>query len=81
MNWTPGPWEISSGEDGAAIFEPDSGTVAQVPIDLCGWESNARLIAAAPEMVALLARVEPFCPVAAQDAIRALLARIEGRAK
>ena len=40
-------------------------------------EPDARLIAAAPELVALLTGTAKYCPVDIQDQIRALLTRIE----
>lgn len=51
---TPKPWEISYGEDGAVIFGLDGGTIANVPIDLIVWKANARLIHAAPKLLAEL---------------------------
>lgn len=50
MEHTKGEWEVSKGIDGAVIYEPDTGTVASVPMDLQGWEANAQLIAAAPDL-------------------------------
>jgi hypothetical protein len=47
-------WEMNSGNDGAVIFDPESGTIANIPIDLIDWEANAKLIAQAPEMLNIL---------------------------
>lgn len=50
---TPGPWAIDAGLDGAVIYN-GSGTIANVPEDLLASSFNARLIAAAPELLEAL---------------------------
>ena len=47
-------WEISTGVNGASIYD-DSGTIANIPIDLRNWQDNARLIAASPPMLKIIA--------------------------
>lgn len=64
--FTPGPWTA----DKTRVYIGDN------PKDV-GSEANARLIAAAPEMLALLNEVECYCPIEVQDEIRALRAKIE----
>ena len=49
---TPGPWMCTTGEDGAVIY--NESTIAAVPIDLIQWHANARLIAAAPDLLSAL---------------------------
>ena len=49
---TPGPWHYETGDDGAVIYT--GFTIAKIPIDGSDWQSNAHLIAAAPEMLAAL---------------------------
>jgi len=48
---TEGPWEFDSGDDGAVIYNPDIGTVANIPDNLTGHKANARLIAASPDLL------------------------------
>ena len=68
---TPGPWRIAAetwyldfGTYGAVVYLRDSGTVANIPDDLIRYETRARLIAAAPELLAALqgitAQLEPY---------------------
>ena len=52
---TPGPWAFNTGPYSAVVYAVDIGTVANVTEDLIAWRANARLIAAAPELLALLA--------------------------
>lgn len=51
---TPGPWEMNVGQDGAVVYHPDQGTIADIPMDLSAHPHNARLIAAAPELLEAL---------------------------
>lgn len=57
MSYTKGEWTLNIGDDGAVIYEPDIGTIAEIPIDIMGWEANAHLIAAAPDMYEALKSV------------------------
>ena len=66
---TPGPWQVSGvRQDSGAPYKghmvgPDGDGVVVVPYDAKHHEeclSNARLIAAAPEMAALLQRMEDW---------------------
>lgn len=50
--FTPGPWELDTGEDGAIIHADV--TIASIPLDATAWEANARLIAAAPDLLVAL---------------------------
>ena len=91
--WTPGPWHEGAGNGYGSIFGPegtrrDSGgltPIAMINGTLHEDEANARLIAAAPEMAALLERLAANCAAdryverltCARDA-RALLAKIKG---
>lgn len=50
--FTPGPWHYATGEDGAVIYT--GFTIAKIPIDGLDWQSNAHLIASAPELLAAL---------------------------
>lgn len=57
MKHTPGPWDY--GKDGyvQTIFNPTIGTIGYVIDDLQGQEANARLIAAAPDLLHLAEHV------------------------
>lgn len=72
MPHTPGPWEMNVGIDGAVVYHPDQGTIADVPMDLSAYPHNARLMAAAPELLEALEEllhapdpdeVEDFAPL------------------
>ncbi|MBT7307101.1 MAG: hypothetical protein HN842_02735 [Gammaproteobacteria bacterium] len=54
MKHTPAPWITDTGTDGAVIYKLDEATIATVPMDLLCHEANARLIAAAPELLEAL---------------------------
>lgn len=58
---TPGPWDVSFGRNDAAIHA--GGTIAMIDDVMTGWRANARLIAAAPELLAALGDI-----VASSDA-------------
>lgn len=58
---TPGPWDVSFGRNDAAIHA--GGTIAMIEDVMTGWRANARLIAAAPELLAALGDI-----VASSDA-------------
>ena len=49
---TPGPWELTFGEYDAAIHA--GATIAMVDDTMSAWKANARLIAAAPELLETL---------------------------
>ena len=49
---TPGPWNLQFGENDAGIYS--EGTIATVEDTMADWRNNARLIAAAPELLAAL---------------------------
>ena len=49
---TPGPWHYETGDDGAVVYT--GFTIAKIPIDGSDWQSNAHLIAAAPDLLAAL---------------------------
>lgn len=52
---TPCPWHVDFDADGAVIH--NGVTIASVPIDASAWQFNARLIAAAPDLLAVLQQV------------------------
>ena len=52
MSHTPGPWHYETGDDGAVIYT--GFTIAKIPIDGSDWQSNAHLIASAPDLLAAL---------------------------
>ena len=60
-NFTQGPWRVESFIDFASIMAGED-EICYIDDDLtCGnGSANARLIAAAPEMYALLGRVEDY---------------------
>ena len=49
---TPGPWALEFGAHDAAIHA--GGTIAMIDDTMTGWQANARLIAAAPDLLATL---------------------------
>ncbi len=54
---TRGPWQIAEPDDGnfkTVVFDADMMTVATVPTATFEGDANARLIAAAPDMLAAL---------------------------
>ena len=94
---TPGPWLIggaryvyAAGQDGAnicAVGEPRaSTTVGYTPLELGSKDNeeayaNARLIAAAPDMLALLKDLHSHGYTTSQDhdRVAAMIAKAEGR--
>jgi len=82
MAHTPGPWKVKH-KPHLAIYGPNGHLVALVQVP-CGWDfnANARLIAAAPEILAALEMLledGTFKHMgAAALTARALLDRVEG---
>ena len=69
MTFTPGPWE----KDGLSVIAKQRGTICKCPVVTAGGvfnvEANARLIAAAPEMLRIMKEIhyvieqeEMICP-------------------
>lgn len=58
---TPGPWDLTFGEYDAAIHA--GATIAMVDDTMRAWKANARLIAAAPELLAALLPLVNASPV------------------
>lgn len=52
MSFTPGPWRV--GDAGATVFGPPTGNPSPETIANVRRADNARLIAAAPELLAAL---------------------------
>jgi hypothetical protein len=95
---TKGPWGFAWGGGHALIIPSDGGaTIAGVPYsddhEIPKAEANARLIAAAPDLLEALNAILPFIPktsasdggaakhsenVRAADKVRAAIARAEG---
>jgi hypothetical protein len=90
---TPGPWRV--GDAGHTVFGPPNGEPAPEVIASVRRPANARVMAAAPELVDALRALFKHCALvhkhwgdgdntqqadAAISTARALLARIEGRA-
>ncbi len=50
MNYTKGEWKIRAIETGHILVYCDSGLIADVYNNINGYEANANLIAAAPDM-------------------------------
>jgi hypothetical protein len=87
---TPGPWKVYRTTDGTAILgvgDADSGGISDANFGL--WrsgeerEANARLIAAAPELLDMLKRVLRASPVFERDCLYGeaceFVAKAEGR--
>lgn len=77
---TPGPWIMDTGDDGAVVYDPNAGTIANIPPDLRAWEANARLMAAAPDLLEALEGLINICthPKATKADIRMIA--LEARA-
>lgn len=88
---TPGPWRV--GDAGCTVFGPPREGKAPVivaktsskPIASDGQKDNARLIAAAPELVEVVRQMidhpDSVIPAQTHFEARALLARIDGSEK
>ena len=75
---TPGPWHYETGDDGAVIYT--GFTIAKIPIDGSDWQSNARLIAAAPDLLAALERLaHPMADDDDLDYAREVIAKAKGQ--
>ena len=75
---TPGPWHYETGDDGAVVYT--GFTIAKIPIDGSGWQSNARLIAAAPDLLAALERLaHPMADDEDLDYARAIIRKAKGQ--
>lgn len=59
MNHTPGPWGVQGHGNDADVYVADKEIVAWVgdPFDKKETEANAHLIAAAPDMLAMLEEI------------------------
>lgn len=55
---TPGPWTASFGQRDAVIHNGDIGTIAALDNEMVAWKDNARLLAAAPTLLAALDRID-----------------------
>ena len=49
---TPGPWQLTFGENDAAIH--NDVTIASINDDALAWEANAHLISSAPDLLSAL---------------------------
>jgi hypothetical protein len=82
---TPGPWEARDfSGDQYVIWGPEFGGGRHALIATCtgpNLEANARLIAAAPEMLAALKRAYGFLEKGsrAYEQVRAAISKAEGR--
>lgn len=90
MSFTPGPWRV--GDAGATVFGPPNGNPSPETIANVRRSENARLIAAAPELLDVLILALPYVESAETDSgyksgavarmsskIRAAIAKAEGR--
>jgi hypothetical protein len=65
--YTPGPWDLTMGTQDAAIHA--GGTIAMVDDTMTGWEANAAVIAAAPDLLEALEAVIDDLKSGIQDGI------------
>jgi hypothetical protein len=74
---TPGPWHYETGDDGAVVYT--GFTIAKIPIDGSDWQSNAYLIASAPDLLAALERLaHPMADDDDLDYAREVIAKAKG---
>jgi hypothetical protein len=67
---TPGPWHIGRRAGNPAIYAQDGAEVAQMlTVTNDDWRDNARLIAAAPDLLAALERAEALLRIACNPGI------------
>jgi len=72
MAHTPGPWNVSSGQDDA-IITTDDGSGASIAVVYGAhawrkeWQANARLIASAPDLLATLKALRPLFETGAAE--------------
>ena len=75
--YTPGPWHYVTGVDGAVVYT--GVTIATIPIDALDWQSNARLIASAPDLLSALERLaHPMADDEDLDYAREVIAKVKG---
>jgi hypothetical protein len=89
MKHTPGPWKVSPGHaPGSFTVRRDSDIAEQYPVPVAEiWhngddiEANARLIAAAPTMLAMLKDIKEFLRQSGYNTsmIREVIAEAEGQ--
>jgi hypothetical protein len=84
---TPGPWRFALGafnnpshddKSGAIVAGEDEWNIAEVCGDVWEHEANARLIAAAPELLELLRESQDYIGGDWRERREALIARVEG---
>ena len=74
---TPGPWGYSEGE----IYRGNNPIASVIPSFTAEDEANARLIAAAPEMLEVLREIEMLMPhskAVKHSGLREVLAKVDG---
>jgi hypothetical protein len=77
---TPGPWTVTGNRRERTIqIDTANGRGTVVQPNAISWTPDAVLIAQAPEMWALIDRMQQFCPEALRHEARALLARCTAR--
>ena len=75
---TPGPFIALDTFPSIDIAQQDGPVIASVHrIPDTDVQANVRLFVKAPEMLTALRNAEPYCPVAMQDTIRALILGIK----
>ena len=82
---TPGPWHVGTGKAESIIYYKEGWAVANAivfhsEISLEEIHANARLIAAAPEMLEALKHILPYTQCGDKLVIEAAIAKAEGRA-
>jgi hypothetical protein len=85
LSHTPGPWEILTTNRKTyvvtnALSQPFVGQVIAGPTTCPDWESNARLIASAPDLLSALERLaHPMADDDDLDYARAIIAKAKGQ--
>ncbi len=79
---TPGPWKLSANQFvKGSIYGSDSYLIASVSIGQSEYEANAKLIAAAPELLAACEMALPYLELPSNEITRADFEQIKAAIK
>jgi len=80
MKHTPGPWIVMLSEDKPYAILPAGrhGTICQFSDVYMDQEANARLIAAAPDLLEACEEALPYCDGLIQEMVERAIAKVKG---